>query len=788
MAENIIISAEDVLTQKVAQDPGYIDGLIAEGQWFGGYESYGDAKLAYDQAADAEKLARKIRNDFEMTYSPIFGHRKEVFYENYNYYQSDPWTPADRVQMIADGLPPYSSSILKRHADSLLGEMRARQTDWRAEGITPESDAKADFINHFLASVAQQNDWNRTKFYVARDAIIGGVGVASAMLDPADPKGNIKLEYQRPVEFMWHLETAKNGSLDGVKMLERLYFAQRTDLEWEFPMWRKEILEMDGKMWSTVWPYLDTMIKPKSRRTTGSAVGDNSMVFDPWTARLSRNMLLKREFYHRRSIPKWRVTDGYTATHNDFDSKDQAMWWFATMKEYYQQATARMTGQDPFSVIPRMVEPRLVQTIVVDQEIWIGDKLVAVNTSEDDRLPYKFCIPEYCDGTITSYFEHGKDMQRMRGVYMIMMHKVAAGIKGKTWINDYYFKGKSQQEIDAMMISDIKPIHLSSNDPDVFKKVTHNSQPPQTLGPVLSAMMNIVSEDAETMYGGLNAIGLAENAGESGRAVDARQQAAALGTISLVEEFEHFDKQMGEDVAYLGQFMDPNIQWMIVDPAGKPQYRSMADDGIQSVKDLKYRIQIVQTLGSPTQRAGEVNRLKDVISQAPQTANVVLPIMLKKEDMDYEDRIAIEQGLNAQAEFERNIAKSQEDRANYEAQMKWQLAVRDRDIKERDQQIELIKIQTPNVSLNMKPMDTPPALLAEVVNQAVQGANADPLGVLTDQALHEKFKLDVLANQQVQRNELMTPDQKKIEAQKANPPKNVPSEQDTANRHNRELG
>lgn len=787
MAENLIISADQVLTEQVRQDPGYIDGLIAEGQWFGGYQSYADAQLAYQQAADAEQLARKIRNDFEMTYSPIFGHRKEVFYENYNYYQSDPWTPADRAQMIADGLPPYSSSILKRHADSLLGEMRARQTDWRAEGITPESDQKAEFINHFLASVAQQNDWQRIKAYVARDAIIGGVGVASAMLDPADPKGNIKLEYQRPVEFMWHLETAKNGSLDGVKMLERLYFAQRTDLEWEFPMWINEIRAMDGKMWASVWPYLDTMIKPKSRRTTGSAVGDNSMTFDPWTARLSRNMLLKREFYHRRSIPKWRVTDGYTATHNDFDSKDQAVWWYNNMKEYYQQGTARMTGVDPLSVIPRMVEPRLVQTVVVDQEIWIGDKLVAVNTSEDDRLPYKFCIPEYCDGTITSYFEHGKDMQRMRGVYMIMMHKVAAGIKGKMIINDAMFPGMSPQQVDTMFTSDIKPVHIRTNDKDWKEKAFHQTQPPQTLGPVLSAMMNIVSEDAETMYGGLNAIGVAENAGESGRAVDARQQAAALGTISLVEEFEHFDKQVGEDVTYLGQFMDPNIQWMVVDPTGNPSFRSMADDGIQSIQDLKYRIQVVQTVGSPTQRAGEVNRLKDIVSQVPGSAAVMIPLILKKEDIDYSDRVVIEQGLKDQADFERQIAQSQEQRANYEAQMKWQLAVKDRELKQRDQDIEVLKIQTPNVSLNMKPMDTPPALLATVVNQAVQDANADPLGVMMDQAVHQKFNQDAFDLQQIHRNELMTPDQKKIEAQKANPPKNVPSSEDSANRKNKEL-
>lgn len=803
MPNNIIMqpgiyTAEQLLREDIASDPNYMEALADEGRWFGSsYQTVESAQEAMEEARGAEDEARRLRDDFELTYSPMFGHRKKVFEENYDFYESNQWTAEDRANLIADGMAPLQSNQMKRYFDSLLGEFRARESEWRARGVTPESDTKAEFMNHLLAAVAQQNNWQRKKAMVFRDSVIGGVGVASCMLDPADPLGSIRLRHERPVEFMWHLETARDGSLDGAHYVWRGYFAQRTDLEREFPLWANEIRDLEGKMYAYQWPYLDTLIRPKSRRTTGSAIGDDSMEFDPWTSRLSRQMLFKREFYRRRAVTKWRVTNGYTATHADFEvgAKDQAVAYYQALVATYRIWESQITGQPEDRVQPRIAEPRLVQAPVVDQEIWIGDRLVAVNHSDDDRIPYHFLIPEYCDGDITSYFEHGKDMQRLRNVFMTLMRKIASGFKGKDVINEYFVgQNYTPQELNELYTSEIKPLKINNPDPKAARAVFER-HPPAQIGTSIQTLFQIATEDTNMLFGGLNTIGLTENAGESGRAVLARQQASAISTVSLVDEEEYFDRSVGEDVMYLAAWLDPNIKLMVTNADGNPEWRSLAEGGItwdakrqvNSTRELRYQVEVVQVQASPTQREGEIARLRDVISQAPETAPAIVPLLLKKMDIDESDRENITQSLAAQQQFTQELQARQQQMQEFEVKQKWTLAAVDRQLKMKELELEEIKIKTPAVSLGLKG-DAGPAMLSDILNSMNPALNADPLGVMMDQAIHAKFGQDKLDMQQMHRNALMTPDQKKIEALKAAgkpAPGQVPSAEATAQRENR---
>lgn len=787
-----ILTGEDLLDMQVSSDVGYIQNLVEEGNWFGGYASAQDMRESQDKARDAETLARKVRTDFEISYAGYFGARKEVGEENYDFYNSDQWTSRDRADLIADGLPPRQSNMMKRQIDTLLGEILAKETEWRATGETPESDGKADFVDHLLRATSQHNDWPRLKWFIARDAVVSGVGVGSAMLNPADPSGMIRLQRNRWQEFMWHLESAENGSLSGCKFIERLYFADRQKLMWEFPLWAKEIQDMQGSMYAYQYPYLDTLIKPKVHRTVGSSVGDDSEIFDPYTSRLSRNVLFKREFYRRREVPKYRVIDGYTASTTDFDSKDQAIAFYYQMRKYYQIMLAPQMGIAEDQVNPRISAPKLVQASVVDQEIWIGDRLVAVNSSDSDRIPYKFCIPEYIDGTITSYFEHGKDMQRMRNVAMMFITKIAAASKGRYIVNDFFKpQNMTQEQFDAMLLSDIQPLHINSSDPDANKKVVDHIAPPQ-MGTLMNNLISFATDDLNYSFGGLNAVGLQESSGESGRAVMARQQAAAIATIPLMNEIENFDREMGEDITMLWNYTDLNVQVMATNSQGNPDFKSMASEGIQSLSDMKYRVHIGQVLGSSTEREAEIGRLGRIIEQGGENvASIVIPLILQKMDMDYDDRVAISSELKQRAEFDQQQQTEILALQKYEAKMKWDLAKQDRILKAKALEIEERKLSTPNVSISLRP-ESSPSILAAFMNQYSEEIQATPMEILMDKAVDQKFKLDVLGAQQLQETKLMTPAQRKIEAIKAaNMTRlasgNRKSAKDTANRQNKSL-
>lgn len=792
--QTTIMTGPEMLEKQAQDDTGYIKALVEEGNWFGGYPSRIAMEESKERAQDTEAKARKIRTDFEISYAGPFSARMDVGEETSSFYQSDQWTPRDKEDLINDGLPPRVSNMMKRQIDTFLGEVIAKETEWRASGVTPEADKKSDFVDHLLRATAQANNWQRTKYFIIRDALVPGVGVGSAMLDPANPKGMIKLERYRWQEFMWQLESAKDGSLAGCKYIERLYFADRQKLKWEFPLWADQIENMQGNMYAYQYPYLNTMIRPKVHRTVGSSVGDDSMTFDPYTSRLSRNVLFKREFYRRREVPRFRVVDSYTGSGNDFDSYDQALDFFYKMKKYYQIMLAPQMGIPEDQVRPAISSPQLVHPTVVDQEIWIGDTLVAVNPSDVDRIPYKFCIPEYVDGTITSYFEHGKDMQRMRNVAMSFIMKLAASSKGRYIVNDYLWpQNMTQEQIDNMLISDIQPIHISTNKAeDINKLVGYIAPPPQ--GQLMNNLIGFATDDLNYYFGGLNSVGSQESSGESGKAVMARQQAAAIATIPSMNEIENFDREIGEDVAYLWQFTDPNVQIMATNASGDPEFRSMASEGIISIKDLEFRVRIAQVIGSSTEREAEVARLGRIAEQGGEAvAGAIIPTMLKKMDMDYDDRMEITNTIQQNQQFDQDLQQRDQAMREYETKMKWELAKQDRILKAKALEIEEKKLTTPNVAISLKPESTPPSILAAFINSYNAEIAATPEEVLMDKAVDQKFRLSVLGAQQVQESKLMTPVERKMQALKVKSMtralmnKNNTSAKDTAARGNKSL-
>lgn len=756
------------------RDPAFLDSIIQQTNWYGSsYATEEQMVLARDEALDRTDLARAELQDFEWNYVPIFQARKAVFDENYGFYNSiDQWSEQDKARIADAGLIPYISNNLKRYFDTLLGEFLGGQTEWRPIGEDQYSEWKAEYMGHLLRSVAQQNNWKRLKFQVTRDGIVGGMGVASAMNDPRDPLGAIKLQRHRPYEFMYHIESATNGSLDDTLYVWRGYYENRARLIWEFPLWAQQIREFNGDLTYQNYPYLETFLRPKVYRKAGESM---DFTFEPYMGRTGRNWIFKREFYRRRDVPRFRITDTITGTSYNLESRDQALSVGYDLTEYYKQmalSRGQVLTESPIT------DPRMAYTQVVDQEIWAGDLLLAVNHSEENQIPYKFYTPEFIDGEVTSYLEHGKDMQRLSNRCMIFIDMLASGIKGKTVVNKRFFpENWDEAKIRRSLLSATEPIMIDDPNADSAGKVIHHI-PPNNYGQLAQNLAQFATGSMDQQYGGLNTIGLTENAGESGKAVAYRQQAAAIATIPLREELRYFDKQMGETVAYLSQFMDPRVQLLYVDDDGNPTYRSAASDGIQSISDLRFKIDISEVKGSPTEREAQANRYITMIQQVPESAPAVFPLLLKVQDINASDREHITRYMQEQDRFNKTIQLEQERRATLETEKKWQL-------KEQELLIEMTKVQIqarnmPKVNLSGK-LDgsMPPAIAATTLEWAGAG-EADPNVVASDYGNMARMEQAAADLAVIRRNKLMTPAQRNIEKRKGmQPPPMPPSPKDT---------
>lgn len=695
-----------------------------------------DSDLAYVSHLDAQGLAREMETrllaelyDFEQVQFPYFQPLNEQFQENVDYFNSFQYSDEDKAAIIAQGLKPYTVNIFKRFGLTFLGEAMARRTMWRAKGLGQESRAKEEFANRILRHVFEENNWQMGEYYIIRDGMIGNRGVCSVGLDPMNPLGAIKLERHRPQEFMWHVGTAKDPRLSGIRYLERIYMESRARMIVEFPEWAEELKRgMFGDIRSRWGHKIDNFVQPKVTGTMAS-LGYNSR-FDPYVegAWAWRDWIVKREFYKVEKELRYRVADGYMKTFYDFELKQQAEAFAYELNEYYKAKLAR--NRTPVNAIA-VSAPMPAYVDVIYQTIWAGDNLLRVEKTGHNKFPYFFFIPEWYDGDITSFFQHGKDQQRLLNRQVTYMDEAAGAAKGKIVINRGALEDdQTPEEVTENLQSISAPLFINVPTGRTIKEMVDRIPAPD-MGQIPTLMYKLMTEAQLMMFGGENSIGLQETSQESGKAVAARRAAASLATIPHFEEFSVFKKSVGEEVLFRAQSLNPVVQMMIVNGTQDPEAQEIIFDGEQGIADLRFAIQVAEVEASPTEKDARLSRLMVLASQAPDLAPHIMKTALKYSDVDKSDIDEIMASVQEQMNIDRQMAlteqaaKEDKERRALEIQYLRELI--------RLRELEIKEENPAKIGLNFMFKEPNPSLTAEILKR--EGIDADPMGVAAGESI-----------------------------------------------------
>lgn len=763
----------EIIAEGIAQDPTVVASLAESSGYWASEADRLVAMEAKEQASEAERLARLELDDFEMLHNIFFEQRNKVHEENVDFFKSFQWTEEDKKAIIEQHRKPYVSNEMRRFILTLLGEQVGSRTDWRAVGQNQQSQDKAELLNHILRWVAQRNTWERTESMIFRDGVVGGIGVGQVRLDPNDPFGNILIERHRPQEFMWDIESAHDSSLQGSSKLWRGYYVMREHLAAEFPEWRDDIMQgqgglASGRRWNDMFAYK----RPKVRETAGQLTG--GVTHDPMMQRAFKNFVFKREFYRRRYDPKFRVVNGHTGEQLDFETAQQAWDGAKQLYQFYnqQEVLARYNVTQPL-----VSEPRMVNVPVIDQLVWCGDLLLRVNKGDRDRYPYKFYAPEWYDGDLTSYFEHGKDEQRMRNRLMSYLDLIASGVKGATIVNRNKLPGDwTDQKIMDMAMQPNQVWVIDDHTGQDASQIVHHVPPPN-YNQLPVVLYNMLQENMTTQFGGPNTIGQSAFAGQSGRSADQLRSAASLSLIPTMEAFRYFKQEIGEDVCHLAKFLDPNLQMMVSDGMNNPTFRSIISEGIQSIDDLKFSIQITEVTASPTERDARMSKLMQLAGQIPEFAQDMGEVLLGYADIDESDKKKILAARDSRVQFQQQMEERQQALQEETEKARIQVMVLGQLVKLKEMENPP---KPPVVTLSVKP-DPSPGLVATILEAA--GMQADPVGIMGDQAVHNVMNQEKLNAQQINRNKNLLPAEK--QALKPKAPKTVPAAKDSAARGNK---
>lgn len=442
----------------------------------------------------------------------------------------------------------------------------------------------------------------------------------------------------------------------------------------------------------------------------------------------------------------------------------------------------------------RVFQPRPMQVEVIDQFIFIGNRLVRVNSDSEGGLPYIFCVPEFYDGDVTAYFDHAKGPQRWHDRAMQMIDDLKAGAKGGMVIDTRYTQhlGMTDEQLGNKFNETNWKLYLNENQNgidgenfDPAKIITYVTQ--QQNSQVAESIIKYLNTINEETYGGANMSGNHAFAGQSGKSSMVMRAAGSTLTLPAFAKMGLSDTQLGSRNLYLLGFLHPATQMRVYGDDLKPEFFSMLNEGVESLSDFDFDVDLIEVQASPSEKQARLQRLEMILQTNPQAFPVVAPMLLRNADLDYTDRKEIQDGLEAQQKAEADEKAEAAKLARDEMQGKMDIAKESLYIKGREQ--ALAEANLPKYSFTGKAPGGPMAQASflEWATLNVPGFSAHPAMILADEAAKALFEQSRITMQQVQ-EDANTPEWKRRAIEnKVAVKEDHATAKDTANRAIREV-
>lgn len=705
------------------------------------------------------RIAREIyerMEAFEFKQRIYFGRWNENARETLDYHQGHHWSVQDMTDILMQGRKPYEFPIVRSFAQAIIGEQIQQRTDMRCVPKTGISEDFTEAMNHYLRWALQINNWQATASDIYRDGVIIGVGVTGVSMDYNDPFGRPKIEQCYPFEFMWDIQTARDSCLNGIKELWRGTLVPVSEAIDEFPEAREQILKTAGSVDRFMYAY-QTMKKPKIKAPANKLYLDATV--NTWSV-YNRDMVFRREFYVRRYEPRWVVRDGETNTESDFPQTQQgysdAMAYAKTTYNFYlhpqilQQfqitsVTDPATGQQVPQ--PLISEPYKKNVCFVDKYVFFGTTLVYSRTVRTETLPYKFFVPEFYYGDLTSHMEHGKGLQRYVNRMAMFIDEGASGMKGGTVTNKAYLDDNKWTDDQIRRFSvQPNPNWIVDKDPSEFPIEQFIKTYPSSFNPQqASELLRLAKDNVSDMFGGPNAIGLQAFAGQSGRDAKEMHDQASVKTLPLLDKWGSTQSQVGEELIARSQDLNPSVEMYVTNEYLEPEKTSFAAHNLGEIftpMDLSYSVEIEEVVASQTEQARKYAQLTTVMQTLlpgdPDAAGAMLPMILQNANIDPSDRREFLNNYNQAKQARQQAEAAQQQQENDVEQHK--LAQEDARIAIKAKEQDFIEQNNPKISMVIKPENTPSAMMATIMQKA--GIAADPKTIMQDRAVHTLFEQD----------------------------------------------
>lgn len=536
-------------------------------------------KVERFEIEDEDAIVRYVVDDLKDV-EDFFVNKQEIAERNHLFYRGEQWTDAEKKMHEMQRRVPYVFNEVMSKVDHIIGSQVQTRLDIKAVGREPSDEGAAQLLTYLLKWVSQVNDLEDVETRVFQKGIIGGWGVTVVYWELEEvPYGYPRIEYAPANEFYWDA-SAVEPDLSDARWMARVSLRGRRFLKERYPMYADKIDDC-----STVGVYTSGGSVQSVIRAKDQQIRTNTGYY---MAQSDKDTLEHIEYFEKVSVNRYTIFDEISGETNSFDSRSEAVDYYTGLVEAYSDEGISIIDDNGLELVVFMTEqiPQLIQTII------IGGQLIYNGMTTLPDFPYVVFFPYFDEGDFWAFVD------------VLIYPQILLNRSFSQWD---YILGASNKNAVTVMESLLKKGMTVENIRDewsrtspIFPVLSHDAirpMPNVQVNPQLFQNITYANQRMEVYAGGKNALGLQENAAESGAAVQARAEAGGIGKLTVFDRLKIWKKGVAIRATwYIKNYMSARQIVRLLGEEEDVSYIDMDDGVFDTLREIKTDITIDEAI------------------------------------------------------------------------------------------------------------------------------------------------------------------------------------------------
>lgn len=613
----------------------------------------------------------RIYDDIE-TARPLFAEMWAEARRNSEFVQGRQWDDDEREAHERQNRIAYVFDQISPKVNAVLGVHTARRVEAQVLPTEPGDEPTAYVANRLIKWCEQINKMDEVESEVFYDMIVKKVGCTVTRWALSDTLSGRPVVERVPIyQMMWDPNSV-DVSLADAKWMARVIPITRQDAIERWPEFEEAVRNAGGYGDESSLVRTDVMTaRQRFMAQSGRAISNTDL----------RGDIIAIEHFEKARQYVYIVVDQIANEMHEFNDATTAQNYVDGTISQYVEGDVNLVdseGNDMVSIVT------LSKDIVI-QSLIFGSECVSREVTELPDFPYQIAFCYHDDGEYWSFVDQLIDPQMFQNRMISELdNQIGRGNKNiMTVIEQKLKRGFTIVDLnrEASKVSPKIPVlaHDAIN-------VVPNQPAQSDLVPAISMAISHMTD----IVGGRNALGLQENAAESGAAVRARQEAAGMARMPVFAHINSWRRKVTEMCLwYMRRYLAPEQQMRIMGQEGKPEWILVTQEVLDSLTNAKMDIVVTEAVDSVTAKERQFVQVKELFQTiGPMLPpDIIITTMLEYSSLEQNTKDKITAMLPAIQQYKQQEAQQSEMAAMEQSVQKSMMRKQMRDQLEQQQAV-----------------------------------------------------------------------------------------------------